>query len=109
GVRHASSITSGGAILMSGFVSISLTPMLCSRFLKSGHEQKHGFIYTAIERMFNLGLRFYDRTLRVALDYSAVTMAVSLALLVGTVYLFGLVPKGFLPSEDQGRITVGTE
>jgi HAE1 family hydrophobic/amphiphilic exporter-1 len=106
---HEFSVTIGVAILVSGFVSISLTPMLCSRFLKPPHTQKHGRIYNVIERMFDLWLRFYDTTLRLTLRFRAVTMAVSVALLVGTVYLFTLVPKGFLPSEDQGRFQISTE
>lgn len=106
---HEFAVTIGVAILVSGFVSISLTPMLCSRFLKPPHAQRHGFVYNAIERMFDLWLRVYDRTLRLSLRFRAVTMAVSLLLLVGTVYLFTRVPKGFLPSEDQGRFNISTE
>jgi HAE1 family hydrophobic/amphiphilic exporter-1 len=106
---HEFSVTIGVAILVSGFVSISLTPMLCSRFLKPPHTQKHGRVYNVIERMFELWLRLYDSTLRLTLRFRAVTMAVSVALLIGTVYLFTLVPKGFLPSEDQGRFQISTE
>jgi HAE1 family hydrophobic/amphiphilic exporter-1 len=106
---HEFAVTIGVAILVSGFVSISLTPMLCSRFLKAPHQQRHGRVYNAIEWVFGLWLRVYDRTLRVALDYRLATLAVSGALLAGTVYLFMLVPKGFLPSEDQGRFNISTE
>ena len=106
---HEFAVTITVAILVSGFVSISLTPMLCSRFLKPPHEQKHGFAYNAIERMFGLWLSFYDRTLRLTLRFRPVAMGLSLVLLAGTVYLFTLVPKGFLPSEDQGRFSVSTE
>jgi hydrophobic/amphiphilic exporter-1 (mainly G- bacteria), HAE1 family len=106
---HEFAVTIGVAILVSGFVSISLTPMLCSRFLKAPHQQRHGRIYNAIEWVFGLWLKVYDRTLRVALDYRLATLAVSGALLAGTVYLFMLVPKGFLPSEDQGRFNISTE
>ncbi len=102
-------VTIGVAILVSGFVSISLTPMLCSRFLKPMHSEHHGFLYNAIERMFNAWLRLYDRTLRLTLQWRAATMAASLVLLAGTIYLFMLVPKGFLPSEDQGRLQVNAE
>src|SRR5262249_19251624 len=90
-------------------VSISLTPMLCSRFLKPPHAQRHGWFYNVMERMFDAWLKLYDVTLRGALKLHAVTMAVSVALLVGTIYLFGLVPKGFLPSEDQGRFNISVE
>ncbi len=105
---HEFAVTIGVAILVSGFVSISLTPMLCSRFLAPPHS-RHGALYNAIERVFNGWLKLYDRTLRVALDYRAVTMAISIVLLGGTVYLFMRVPKGFLPSEDQGRFNISTE
>ena len=106
---HEFSVTIGVAILVSGFVSISLTPMLCSRFLKPPHTQRHGRFYNATERVFEGWLRLYDRTLALSLRFRGVTMAVSVALLVGTVYLFMLVPKGFLPSEDQGRFQISTE
>jgi hydrophobic/amphiphilic exporter-1 (mainly G- bacteria), HAE1 family len=106
---HEFAVTIGVAILVSGFVSISLTPMLCSRFLKPPHQQRHGYVYNAIEWVFTTWLRIYDRTLKVALDYRAVMIVLSLALLAGTVYLFMVVPKGFLPSEDQGRFNVSTE
>jgi HAE1 family hydrophobic/amphiphilic exporter-1 len=106
---HEFAVTIGVAILVSGFVSISLTPMLCSRFLKPPHAQKHGALYRATERMFDLSRDLYDWTLRLSLRFHVLTMAISIALLVGTWWLFGLVPKGFLPSEDQGRFSVATE
>ena len=70
---HEFSVTIGVAILVSGFVSISLTPMLCSRFLKPPHAQKHGRFYNATERMFDSWLRAYDWSLRLSLKYRAVT------------------------------------
>jgi HAE1 family hydrophobic/amphiphilic exporter-1 len=106
---HEFSVTIGVAILVSGFVSISLTPMLCSRFLRPPHAQKHGWFYNLFERMFDSWLRLYDWTLRATLRHRFATMVVSVLLLVGTVYLFMIVPKGFLPSEDQGRFQVNTE
>jgi hydrophobic/amphiphilic exporter-1 (mainly G- bacteria), HAE1 family len=106
---HEFAVTIGVAILVSGFVSISLTPMLCSRFLKPPHTQKHGYLYNVIERMFERWHRLYDVTLSGALRFRAVTMAVSILLLIGTVYLFTLIPKGFLPNEDQGKFSVNTE
>jgi HAE1 family hydrophobic/amphiphilic exporter-1 len=106
---HEFAVTIAAAILVSGFVSISLTPMLCSRFLKPPHEQKHGRIYNAIEVMFNSWLRVYDVTLGWTLRFGAVTMVFSLVLLAATVYLFMLVPKGFLPSEDQSRFNISVE
>ena len=106
---HEFAVTIGAAILVSGLVSISLTPMLCSRFLRPPHSDKHGALYQVIERMFDAWLRSYDRTLRLSLRYRAVTLAISLGLLVATVYLFIVTPKGFLPSEDVGRFNVSTE
>src|SRR4051794_22393322 len=106
---HEFSVTIGVAILVSGLVSISLTPMLCSRFLKPPHTQKHGRFYNATERVFEAWLKLYDVTLGVTLRFGLVTMLASLLLIAGTVYLFTLVPKGFLPSEDQGRFNVSTE
>jgi HAE1 family hydrophobic/amphiphilic exporter-1 len=106
---HEFAVTIGVAILVSGFISISLTPMLCSRFLKPPHAQRHGWLYNVTERIFERWLRLYDWTLRVSLRHRAVTMAISLALLAGTAYLFILVPKGFLPTEDQGRFSISTE
>ena len=101
---HEFAVTIGVAILVSGFVSISLTPMLCSRFLKPPHEQKHGLLYNATERMFELWLRAYDWTLRLSLRFRAVTMAVSLALLVGTVYLFVHRPEGIPAERGPGPV-----
>ena len=73
-------VTIGVAILVSGFVSISLTPMLCSRFLKPPHEQTHGWLYNLFERMFDGWLRAYDVTLRFSLRHRFVTLLFSFAL-----------------------------
>ena len=102
-------ITISVAILVSGFVSISLTPMMCSRFLKSPHGQKHGVLYNTIERGFDAWLHGYDRALRASLRHKAVVMAVSVLLIGGTGYLFMRVPKGFLPTEDTGRFQMTVE
>ena len=106
---HEFAVTIGVAILVSGFVSISLTPMLCSRFLRPPHASRHGFLYNAAERALDGALHAYDWTLGWSLRLRAVTMLLSLALLVGTGYLFTQIPKGFLPAEDTGRLTVSTE
>src|SRR5215203_952125 len=91
---HEFSVTIAAAILVSGFVSISLTPMMCSRFLKNPHGQRHGAIYNAFERAFDLWRNVYDWTLRQALRFHVVTAAVSIILMVATVDLFMRIPKG---------------
>jgi len=106
---HEFAVTIMAAILISGFVSISLTPMLCNLVLTPHVGERHGRLYNAIERSFN-GLRdLYDVTLRFVLRHHAATMAFSLLLLGVTVWLFGAIPKGFLPSEDTGQLIATTE
>jgi len=97
------------AIIISGFVSLSLTPMLCSRYLRPPAEAHHGRWYAATERGFDALLRGYERTLRVVLRHRAATMVASLVLLAATVYLFARVPKGFIPNEDLGAVFALTE
>ncbi|MES1254734.1 MAG: efflux RND transporter permease subunit [Acidobacteriota bacterium] len=106
---HEFAVTISVAILVSGFVAISLTPMLCSRFLQPPHARAHGRWYNATERMFDAWLRLYDRTLRVTLRFRGTVMVLSFALLAATIYLYILVPKGFLPTEDQGRFNINVE
>src|SRR4029077_10781316 len=97
---HEFAVTIGAAILVSGVVSLSLTPMLCSRFLRASKEGvQHGRMYAFFERFFDRLLRMYDRTLLVALRHRVATMVVSAAVLVATVYLFIAIPKGFLPDK----------
>src|SRR5205085_7973989 len=83
---HEFSVTIGVAILISGLVSISLTPMLCSRFLKPPHSQRHGRFYNATERMFEAWLRLYDRTLSATLRIPVSTLLFSVVLLGATIY-----------------------
>ena len=102
-------VTIAVAIIVSGFLSISLTPMLCSRFLTPPHSQRHGLLYNMTERVFQAWLNAYDWTLGLSLRYRALTMAVSLMFVAGSAYLFMIVPKGFLPSEDQDRFQISVE
>jgi HAE1 family hydrophobic/amphiphilic exporter-1 len=103
------SVTIGAAILVSGFVSLTLTPMLCSRFLRAGKEAHHGGLYMMMERLFNGMLHVYDVTLRWVLRHRA-AMMLSLLVSIGLmVWLFMKVPKGFLPSEDRGMFFTPTE
>ena len=106
---HEFAVTIMAAILVSGFVSLTLTPMLCSRFLKAQHGLKHGRLYNFSESV-QAGLeRGYDRCLKIALHHKLATMVVSAALVVGTYYLAVIIPKGFLPSEDIDQINGTTE
>ncbi len=102
-------VTIGVAILVSGFVSLSLTPMLCSRFLKPEGEKKHGALYRWSERGFDVMLGFYVRTLGPALRHSGKVLAMSAVVLAATGWLFVKIPKGFLPTEDQGLVFGFTE
>ncbi len=99
---HEFAVTIVVAILISGFVSLTLTPMLGSRFLKSDHGVRHGIMYRALEGGFNLLARWYEATLDIALRFHPVTMLVAVAMLFGTLYLFRIMPRGFIPSQDSG-------
>ncbi len=106
---HEFAVTISCAILVSGFVSLTLTPMLCSRFLKPEHAQKHGRAYETIENGYLRMLRLYERTLAWVMSHRRTAIAVSLAIFAGTVGLFMIVPKGFIPSEDIGLLNATTE
>ena len=96
------------AILISGFVSLSLTPMLCSRFLKPPTE-KHNALFRASERVFD-GMRdFYAWSLRGVVRHRFITALAAVGTLVATVYLYGFVPRGFIPSQDTDQIQGSTE
>ena len=92
------------AILVSGVVSLSLTPMLCSRFLRPHLGERHGRTYNALERVFDGSLRWYEVTLQWAMRHRITVMVVGLGLLVATAWQFWVIPKGFLPEEDTAEI-----
>ncbi len=97
------------AILISGIVSVTLTPMLCSRFLRSPEEQKRSWFYRITERFFEALLRVYDYTLQIVLRHRAVTMLASLLVLAGTIAMFVKIPKGFIPDQDTDQVYAVTE
>ena len=101
---HEFALTVTAAIVVSVFVSLTLTPMLCSRFLVSEHDREHGRLYRIIERGFDMLLGGYRRALDVALRHQFITLMVFIATLAITGVLFVYMPKGFFPTQDIGMI-----
>jgi hydrophobic/amphiphilic exporter-1 (mainly G- bacteria), HAE1 family len=105
---HEFAVTIGTAILVSGFVSLTLTPMLASRFLKPpSHE--HGKLFNASERVYERILGRYESSLNWVMDHRFAALMFSVVILVGTVVLFKVVPTGFIPTQDTGQIVATTE
>jgi HAE1 family hydrophobic/amphiphilic exporter-1 len=103
-------VTITAAILISGIVSVTLTPMLCSRFLKSvRHDRQPGRLFRASERVFDGMLDIYDHTLQWVLRHRASTLAFSVVILVATAVLFVRIPKGFVPDSDNDQLLIQTE
>ena len=102
-------ITIGAAILVSGFVSLTLTPMLCARFLTSHKGETHGRMYNLFERVFDSILHGYERSLDWAMRFRPLTLIFSIVILVLTGVLFTVVPKGLFPSDDTGLLNATTE
>jgi len=100
---HEFSVTIIVAILISGIVSLTFTPMLGSRYLPP-HNRKHGALHGGLERGFDSIARAYDYTLRSVLHYKFATAVLAIVLLAGSVYLFMTMPTGFIPSQDGGYI-----
>ncbi len=96
------------AILISGVVSVTLTPMLCSRFLRGGHTE-HGWFYSVTERFFTGMLRTYDVTLQWVLERRVLTMASFFLVLAATGWMFVHIPKGFIPDQDTDQLFAVTE
>ena len=102
---HEFAVTIMAAVLISGFVSLTLTPMMCSRILKPHREgERHGRLYWAFERGFEAWRHAYDVSLRWTLAHKLAVLAAFLAIFAATVVLFWRAPKGFLPSEDSGQL-----
>jgi HAE1 family hydrophobic/amphiphilic exporter-1 len=106
---HEFAVTIGVAILVSGVVSLTLTPMLCSRFLRSAHDKEHGRLYQLSERFFDAWLGLYERTLAWVMERRSAALVFSAVILVGTGYLFWSIPKGLFPTDDTGQLLVTTE
>ncbi len=102
-------ITISVAILVSCFVSLTLTPMLCSRFLKPPATENHGRMYLAMERFFDGMIHLYESSLTQVLKYRRTTLVVTILLTLLTGWLFTVIPMGFLPTEDTGRLNASTE
>ena len=98
------SITLAMTIAVSAFVSLTLTPMMASRFLKDPHKEKHGRLYMMSERFFEGLLHLYERGLDLCLRFRFITLMVFFATIVATVYLFIAIPKGFFPNQDTGLL-----
>jgi hydrophobe/amphiphile efflux-1 (HAE1) family protein len=103
-------VTAAVAILVSGLVSLTLTPMMCAQLLMAkGHRRPNGRIVGALEAAFDWSLRAYGVTLRWSLGHRAIVTSVMLATLAVTMYLYVAIPKGFFPQQDNGTIQGSTE
>jgi HAE1 family hydrophobic/amphiphilic exporter-1 len=106
---HEFAITIAAAVLFSGFVSLTLTPMVSSRILRAPGQSKHNRLYLGIERLLQDVLEFYKVTLRWAMGHRLPLMVFSFFILVFMVIMFIRIPKGFIPSEDTGQFLAVTE
>ncbi|MGE5174327.1 MAG: efflux RND transporter permease subunit [Betaproteobacteria bacterium] len=106
---HEFAVVISVAILVSGVVSLTLTPMLSSRFLRPHGNEKHGRGYMALEKFFDDMLNGYKRSLQWVLKHRVAALVTTVLLFFLTVFLFGIMPKGFLPTEDTGQIFGITE
>src|SRR5580765_2407217 len=97
-------ITLAITILISAFVSLTLTPMMCAKLLRHQKEEEQGRFYRKSQHVFNSVIAFYGRTLKFVLQYRKITLLVTFATLVGTILLYIYVPKGFFPVQDTGLI-----
>jgi HAE1 family hydrophobic/amphiphilic exporter-1 len=103
-------VTIAVAIVISGFVSLTLTPMLCARVLRTHHEgEKQNILLRSFDLLFRGMHRAYEWTLDWVIRFKPVTLAITLATLIATVWLYIVIPKGFFPSEDTGFIFATTE
>jgi HAE1 family hydrophobic/amphiphilic exporter-1 len=108
-ILHEFAVTIILAIVFSGIVSVTLTPMLCARLLKPEHKRTHNRFYEISERTFNNAQAFYERTLNWAVLHRFFIFLVFLGSIVATVLLFMVIPQDFLPTSDTGQILFITE
>jgi HAE1 family hydrophobic/amphiphilic exporter-1 len=98
------------AIVVSGFVSLTLTPMLCARVLKANHgDEKQNFVLRGFEKLFEAMARGYEWSLDRILSHKSIMLVITLATIAGTIWLYIIVPKGFFPTEDTGYVFASTE
>jgi hydrophobe/amphiphile efflux-1 (HAE1) family protein len=102
-------VTLSVAVAVSALVSLTLTPMMCSRLLRSERHVSHGRLYRASERAFDAALAFYERGLRWALEHRTTMLLVTLLTVAVNVALFAIVPKGLFPQQDTGLLMGTTE
>ncbi|HEV2387121.1 MAG TPA: efflux RND transporter permease subunit [Candidatus Acidoferrales bacterium] len=106
---HEFAVVIISAVLVSGLVSLTLTPMLCSRYLRPGHDKKHGWAYNKLENMMQTSLRWYGASLQWCLRHRVTVMAIGLLILAATAWEFWVIPKGFLPTEDMNEVIVNSQ
>ena len=102
-------VTLAVTIIISAFVSLTLTPMLCAKLLRHRKKAEEGRFYRASEEVFERTIAFYGRTLTWVLRYRTATLLVALATLGVTIYLYVVIPKGFFPVQDTGEIQAVSE
>jgi HAE1 family hydrophobic/amphiphilic exporter-1 len=106
---HEFAVVISVSILISGVVSLTLTPMLCSRFLRPPGQERHGRLYMVLEKFFDDMRKGYEKSLHWVLRHRVATLVITNVLFVLTIFLFWMMPKGFLPTEDTGQIFAFTE
>jgi hydrophobe/amphiphile efflux-1 (HAE1) family protein len=97
-------VTLSVAIAVSLLLSLSLTPMMCAKFLRSADKEKHGRIYRFSEKVFDTMLKLYSRGLKLVLRHQPLTLLITIGTAALSVYLYIIVPKGFFPQQDTGRV-----
>jgi len=106
---HEFAVVIISAVLVSGVVSVTLSPMLARRYLRHQQHKRERWLYRKLENILEISLRWYGWSLRLALRHRVVVMIFGFLVLLGTAWEFWEIPKGFLPSGDSGRIAVSTE